>query len=240
MKYITFMLLICIVIILSWCESSEDKDSNNWFTGSEIIYTTWTRIYDEIWLSNDNQDEIELFNKLQSEWKNCKEQEYWIWWWYNGCESITWYTHIYTLPQLWLIIDVYKNSMPDTINNPWIFQHNIAQPFTLSWNIIIETRNYGVFKETYSIEYHDIHSIDSIESILKKEQENLWDYNTELNVIKTGEVYDIAYNSKNEYVIKTFLFQPWKSYYYIYTQPWSSCNPWPCGLNQHDIKYFMK
>lgn len=244
MKYIIWLLSICTIII-SWCQIQKTTEwanttierNNNWFSWTTIIYTTWTRIYNEIWLSNDNKDDIELFTKLESQWENCKNRAYGIWGWRNGCENITWYTHTYTLPNLWIIINAYSKALPDTTNNPGIFNSFIKQPFSLASN--------KIYTSAFYIEYHDLEqglstwawdivwkSPDTIEFEGKK-------YNKDINSISEN---NIIYRSKNDnnYMVLQYIFQNGKPYYYT---TWSNglwCTPAPCELDIHDIKYFMK
>jgi hypothetical protein len=256
---VLILVLLCLLIIwlyknnkimdnicelLNYCkniniESNVTVNNNfNIISWDIIQYTTWMKNYEEVWFSPNITGDREIFQKLKSQWKICKEKSYGIGWWSDGCNNIIWYKHTYTISKLWLQIEAYQNAMVNNTDNPGIFSFNVQQPFIVSGSSIKEIRRSWVNTEEYVLQYHDMDNSNTIEKILSNDAKLFW-YTWDINLIETG-IYNVFYQIWDEYFLKTYYFQTGKNYYYTYIVPWSSCAPWPCGFDRHKVIYFLK
>lgn len=241
------IILLCSTLLLCvwWCvtETNTAIEWDNYLTWSNKIeenivnYTTGTRNYEEVWFPTiATGEDLSIYYTLQKDWTVCNDHDYGIGWG-RWCSNVTGYTHTYTIPKLWLKIEAYKNALPDYIDNPWIFQKNIEMPFTVVDNVITEKSQWWIYSHEYKLEYYDIKPTEQIEKIINNKIQ--WYSHIERKKINDW-TYVVTYQEWDNYLAKVFMFQQGKNYYYIYTSPWSSCNPWLCGFNRHEVIYFTK
>lgn len=202
-----------------------------------LIYKTWTKIFESVGFDLENPNQRKIFENNMKTGMDCEYKwPFAPWGDYPGCFNISWYIHVYTVPNLW--IEIIANANIWTLMEEWIsdglFLPSIKSPF--------ELKNNTIYNSEFYIEYHDLTKNLSISSTIEKAPNSIT-FNWKTYSKDSGDISEnsIIYRLWNEdYMILHYMFQEDKNYYYTI---WSSgmwCAPWPCGLEKHDIKYFMK
>lgn len=250
---------------VNYCKNIQDTDiildqENETFTNMswfvDVIYTTWTQLYEVSFDLSDPQQQ-ELFDKYSATNPTCEvDGPYGI----GGgpwCSNITWFTHTYTYPKLWLSVLAYGRIIwtQDITTNPWLFSPYLENPFVWSSNSISFSLQQWLSVEIETISYREFKNWETIDSIIEEAKTKKIDgmsYYTATEYDPQGvegfKGTDYILHSVNYRDFKNnkdrnnfYIFKPWKSYYYIIDRQWEeTCIPVACGLASHGITYFTK
>lgn len=235
---------------------NQDQESIDIIWTENVIYTTWTQFYEVSFDLSDPQQQ-ELFDNYSKTNSTCEvDGPYGI----GGgtwCSNMTWFTHIYIYPQLWISLQAYGDIIwtQDIINNPWLLSPYLENPFIVSADNISFSWQQGGNFETETISYREFKDWEKIDSIIEEAKTKKIDgmsyyTSTEYDPQDVDEFKGTDYilHSVNYRDFKNnkdrnnfYIFKPWKSYYYIIDRQWEeTCIPVACGLASHGITYFTK
>ena len=218
--------------------------NNTISTPPQIIYTTGTKIYDEIRFYQDNSGDIARFEELKSTGYTCGLWDdggwYGIWGGALWCEQVPWYYHQYDIPERGIRFIAYNNILPE-YSNVSISKKNIDIPFHISGNQLIDNSS------DFYIEYNTRTDKDIPISIMKDRPDTIiyqWsEYKRDGELFADGTSYRII--NDDEITVSPIFnlnlhFKLLKDYYYTTWLNPLWCAPGPCGIWQHSIEYFRK
>lgn len=226
---------------INFCTTTKDKVI---ITPPQVIYTTGTKIYDEIRFYQDNEQDMARFEELKSTGYTCGLWEggggYGIWGGALWCEQVPWYYHQYDIPEWGMKIIAFDNVLPYFSDN-YMIKASIDFPFIISWNSILEKGS----SSSFMIEYME-RSQDDIPLILidRLPESFMYDWlefhKSNDEFISNGAYYRPIHTETGRLASKAIIYRADKNYYYIKSIFADGCAPGPCGIWQHSIEYFRK
>ncbi|AKH33256.1 hypothetical protein XF24_00933 [candidate division SR1 bacterium Aalborg_AAW-1] len=226
---------------INFCTTTKDKVIS---TPPQIIYTTGTKIYDEIRFYQDNEQDMSRFEELKEQGYTCGLGEggggYGIGGGALGCEQVPGYYHQYDIPEWGMKIIAFDNVLPYFSDN-YMIKASIDFPFIISGNSILEKGS----SSSFMIEYME-HSQDDIPLILidRLPESFMYDglefHKSNDEFISNGAYYRPIHTETGRLVSKEIFYHANKNYYYIKSIFADGCAPGPCGIGQHSIEYFRK
>lgn len=235
---------------------NENKEIEEIIWTEDVIYITGTQLY-EVSFDLSNPVQQKLFENYSTINPTCERDGPFGIGWGPRCSNITWFTHTYTYPKLWVSLIAYGGIIwtQDLVDNPWLFTPYLKNPFVLSGDNISFSWQQGDTLDTESIIYKEFDQEETMDSIIEEAKTKIIDgmsYYTSTKYDPQGVewfketdyvLYSISYRDfkNNKDRNNFYIFKPWKSYYYIIDRQWEeTCIPVACGLASHAITYFTK